>query len=301
MSSAAGELWIAVPAAILAAAAFGLTGALQHRAARRVQGGGVVRWGLVFTLLRQPMWLASLLANGLGIVFQWLALSMAPVVFVQPLLVTALVFAVYSSSALRRERPDGLVLLGSALCVAGLAGFFLVSRPRPGHGELELLDVLPLAAGLAVIIAACIGVAVRHAGPARVLALATATGVLYGVTAGVTKLAADDLRDGVVAMLTSWHVYVVVVCGVTGFVLSQNAFRVGVALAPALAVIVALDPLVSIGVGALWLGETLSGAPADVAAQVLGLGVAIAGIALLSRRAPQTAREEPSPRRRCHG
>ncbi|PXY30068.1 hypothetical protein BAY59_12645 [Prauserella coralliicola] len=282
-------LGIAVPAAILAAAAFGVTGALQHRAARRVEGGGPVRWGLVFTLLRQPLWLASLLANGLGIVFQWLALSTAPLVFVQPLLVTSLVFAVFSSSALRRERPDGLVLLGAGLCVAGLALFFLVARPEAGHGTLELRDVLPLATGLAAMIAVAVGLAVRFAGRVRVLALATATGVLYGVTAGVTKLAADDLRRGVVALLTHWHFYVVVVCGVTGFLLSQNAFRVGVALAPALAVIVALDPLVSIGVGALWLGEELPGGAGRIAGQVLGLAVAIAGIALLSQRAPQVS------------
>ncbi|TKG71131.1 DMT family transporter [Prauserella endophytica] len=282
-------LGIAVPAAILAAAAFGVTGALQHRAARRVEGGGPVRWGLVFTLLRQPLWLASLLANGLGIVFQWLALSTAPLVFVQPLLVTSLVFAVFSSSALRRERPDGLVLLGAGLCVAGLALFFLVARPEAGHGTLELRDVLPLATGLAAMIAVAVGLAVRFAGRVRVLALATATGVLYGVTAGVTKLAADDLRRGVVALLTHWHFYVVVVCGVTGFLLSQNAFRVGVALAPALAVIVSLDPLVSIGVGALWLGEELPGGAGRIAGQVLGLAVAIAGIALLSQRAPQVS------------
>ncbi|RBM12607.1 hypothetical protein DI005_32845 [Prauserella sp. PE36] len=282
-------LGIAVPAAILAAAAFGVTGALQHRAARRVEGGGPVRWGLVFTLLRQPLWLASLLANGLGIVFQWLALSTAPLVFVQPLLVTSLVFAVFSSSALRRERPDGLVLLGAGLCVAGLALFFLVARPEAGHGTLELRDVLPLATGLAAMIAVAVGLAVRFAGRVRVLALATATGVLYGVTAGVTKLAADDLRRGVVALLTHWHFYVVVACGVTGFLLSQNAFRVGVALAPALAVIVALDPLVSIGVGALWLGEELPGGAGRIAGQVLGLAVAIAGIALLSQRAPQVS------------
>ncbi|MFF5989627.1 DMT family transporter [Prauserella flavalba] len=282
-------LGIAVPAAVLAAAAFGLTGALQHTAARRVEGGSPVRWGLVFTLLRQPLWLASLLANGLGIVFQWVALSTAPLVFVQPLLVTSLVFAVFSSAGLRRERPDGMVLLGAGLCVAGLALFFLVARPEAGHGTLELGDVLPLATGLAAMIAVAVGLAVRFAGRVRVMALATATGVLYGVTAGVTKLAADDLRRGVVALLTHWHFYVVVVCGVTGFLLSQNAFRVGVALAPALAVIVALDPLVSIGVGALWLGEELPGGAGRIAGQVLGLAIAIAGIALLSQRAPQVS------------
>ncbi|MFC4003521.1 DMT family transporter [Prauserella oleivorans] len=290
MTGAGSQLWVAVPAAILAAAAFGLTGALQHRAARRVPGGPAVRWGLVFTLLRQPLWVASLLTNGLGIVLQWIALSSAPLVLVQPLLVTALVFAVLGSDALRRRRPDGIVLLGAGLCVVGLTTFFLVARPAAGHGRLEPSEALPLAVGLAVLVAGSLAVAARWAGRPRVMALATATGVLYGVTAGLTKLAADDLRRGPAAMFGQWHVYAVVLCGVTGFLLSQNAFRVGVALAPALAVIVALDPLVSIGLGALWFGEELPSGAAAIAGQVAGLAVAIAGIALLSLRAPVVAR-----------
>jgi drug/metabolite transporter (DMT)-like permease len=288
-------LWLAVPAALLAAAGFGLTGALQHQAARRIQGGGTVQLGLVLALLRQPLWLGSLIANGIAVVLQWVALSTAPLVVVQPLLVTSLIFAVFVSSALRREELDGIVLLGACLCVAGLATFFLFSRPQAGSRTLSLTAVFPLAAGMAVIIAGCLALAVHFSGRVRVLALATATGLLYGVTAGVAKLAADDLRRGVAAMLSSWHVYVVVVCGVTGFLLSQNAFRVGVALAPALAVMVALDPLVSIGIGALWLGENLQGGPTRITLQVIGLAITIGGIAVLSQRAPQATRTSGEP------
>ncbi|PRX45903.1 magnesium transporter NIPA [Prauserella shujinwangii] len=302
MNGDGGMLWIAVPTAVLGAAAFGLTGALQHRAARQTDIGGTVSFELVLTLLRHPLWLASLLTNGLGIAMQWLALSLAPLVMVQPLLVTALIFAVISSSVLRRHRPDRVVLLGSGLCVAGLAAFFLLARPTGGGREgLSLSEVLPLAGGLAVILLGCLTAAVRHPGRVRVLALATATGVLYGVTAGLAKLAAEDLRHGVLTMLTSWHVYLVLVCGVTGFVLNQNAFRVGIALAPALAVIVGLDPLVSIGVGALWLGERLNDAPAAVAGQVLAVGVLLAGIAVLSKRAPQAAQAEEQAERKRSG
>jgi drug/metabolite transporter (DMT)-like permease len=282
-------LGIAVPSALVAAAAFGLTGALQHQAARRTPEDGTVRVGLLWALLRQPLWLASLLANGLGVVAQWVALSTGPLVLVQPLLVTGLVFAVCSSSVLARRRPDRVVLAGAGLCVAGLAMFLLLARPTSGDDVLGLGAVLPLAAGLAVILAICLVVAARHPGSVRALSLATATGVLYGVTAGLTKLTADDLRHGVAATFADWPVYGVVCCGVSGFVLSQNAFRVGVALSPALAVIVALDPLVSIGIGALWLSERLTGGPLAILGQVVALGAVIGGIFVLSRRAPQVA------------
>lgn len=284
------NLLIATPAAVLAAASFGLTSALQHRAAWRTPEPGRIRlFGMLLALLRQPMWLASLLSNGLGIALQWLALATAPLVFVQPLLVLSLIFAIISSAAMRRRRPDRSVLFGAGLCVAGLASFFPLARPSSGPGDLVLSEVPWLGGGLGVIMAACLTVALHFSGQLRVLALATATGVLYGVAAGLAKLAAADLEQGIGVLLTNWHFYLVFLCGGTGFVLSQNAFRAGVAVAPALAVMVALDPLVSLGVGVLWLGEELTGGPGAATGQVLAVAVLVVGIAILSRKAPQAA------------
>jgi drug/metabolite transporter (DMT)-like permease len=273
----------------LAAIAFGMTGALQHRAARRTPEAGTVRLSIIWDLLRQPLWLGSLVANTAGVVLQWVALSTAPLVLVQPILVLGLLFAVLITAMLHHHRPDRLVLLGTFLCVGGLAAFLVLAAPVPGHDVLSLDEVLPLAAGLFAIISCCLAAAVRFPGRVRVLGLATATGVLFGVTAGLAKLTAEELRHGVVVALTDWPIYAVAACGVTGFILSQNAFRAGVAMAPALAVMVALDPLVSIGIGALWLGERLQVGVGPVLGQVLALVAAVVGIAVLSRRAPQVA------------
>lgn len=285
-------LLIAVPAAVLAAGSFGLAQALQHRAARRTRETGTVRFRMIPELVHQPSWLASLLANGSGVALQWVALSFAPLILVQPLLVTGLLFAVLISSALHRQRLDRVVISGTALCGAGLAAFILIAAPEPGQGSLTFVEVLPLAGGLTAILAACIVTGVRHPGPVRALALATATGVLYGVTAGLTKLAVTDLGQSIAALFSSWPIYLVIICGPLGFVLNQNAFRVGVALAPALAVIIGIQPLVSIGIGVLWLDEHLRGGPMAILGQLIALGVLLAGVVILSRRAPQTAAGE---------
>jgi len=149
--------------------------------------------------------------------------------------------------------------------------------------------VVPLAAGLAAILAGCLVVAPRRPGRPRALALAVAAGVLYGVTAGLIKAALQTLHYGVAATSTSWTIYGVVVCGLLGFLLSQNAFQSKVALAPALSLIIVLDPLVGIGIGVLWLGESVrSGAPA-ILGELAALVALVAGVAVLSRRAPQVA------------
>ena len=276
-------------AAVCAAAAFGTSGALQHRVARRTAPRGGGRLGLVRSLAREPVWLASLVLNGTGVALQWAALSHAPVTLVQPVLVLDLLFAVLGASVLRRHRPDRVVLLGALLCAGGLASFLLLAGPVPGRAVPGPGETLLLGSGVVAVVAGCLAVASRFRGTPRTLSLAAATGVLFGVTAGLAKLTADGFRHGVVAVLTDWPGYAVLVCAAGGFVLSQHAFRAGVAVAPALAVMVVVNPLAGIAFGALWLGERVSAGPAAVLGEVLALGMTAAGIALLAKRAPEVA------------
>jgi hypothetical protein len=281
------NLVIAVPAAIGGAAFFGLTSALQHRATQRVRRRDALRPGLLVDLAQQRGWLLSLVANAFGVILQWVALTTGPLVLVQPLLVTGLLFGVLFSGSF-----DRVVLLGAGLCVAGLAAFLLVARPTGDTQEMTLSAVLPLAIGLAVILAGCLGIAARRTGNIRALALAVAAGVLYGVSAGLAKLAAEELTQGVLVMLTHWPIYAVAACGPVGFLLSQNAFQAERALVPALAVITILDPLVGIGIGIMWLDESLRSGAGPVIGQVVALCALSAGVFVLSRRAPRTAAKE---------
>lgn len=294
MSSAAvsTNVAIAVLAAVGGAAAFGLTGAIQHEATWRVQRRAALRPELLVDLAHQPLWLLSLATSVVGIVLQWVALANGPLLLVQPLLVTGLLFAVSFTALLNKQLPDRVVVFGAALCSVGLAAFLLIAHPtatRPA--ALQLSDVLPLAIALAAILIGCTHVAARRRGRTRTLALAVATGVLYGVTAGMIKVAMHTLESGVTAMFTSWAIYVVAVCGPLGFLLNQNAFQAGIAVAPALSIIVVLDPLVGIGIGILWLGETVRSGWMPVLGEIMALAALIAGVVVLSHRAPQVAAE----------
>jgi drug/metabolite transporter (DMT)-like permease len=281
------NLLIAVPAAVGGAAFFGLTSALQHRATQQVRRREALQPGLLVDLAQQRVWLLSLVANAFGVILQWVALTTGPLVLVQPLLVTGLLFGVLFSGSF-----DRIVLLGAGLCVAGLAAFLLVAQPTGDSQEMTLGAVLPLAIGLFALLAICLAVAARRPGNTRALALAVAAGVLYGVSAGLAKLAAEELSQGILVMLTHWPIYAVAVCGPLGFLLSQNAFQAERALAPALAVITILDPLVGIGIGIMWLDESLRSGVGPVIGQVVALAALACGVFVLSLRAPQAAAKE---------
>jgi hypothetical protein len=295
MTEATTYLWIAIPAALGSAVCFGLTGALQHTAARRVAARPALRPSLLVDLARQPIWLLSLLANIGGSALQLLALSTGPLVLVQPLLVTGLLFAVAIRSIMAHRRPPGSVVLGASMCAAGLAVFLLLARPTGGVDFLSLGQALPLGVGLAALLALLLVIASRFPGETRTFALAGGAGVLYGVTAGVAKIALGLVQnDGIGALLTNWPLYAVVVIGPAGFLLNQNAYQSDTSLAPALAVITVTDPLVGIGVGVLWLDEVLRSGPGPIVGEILALTALVVGVWLLAHGAPHVQRSHHS-------
>jgi hypothetical protein len=216
-------------------------------------------------------------------------------VLVQPLLVTGLLFGTMFSVWLAHRRPDRQILGGALACVVGLAAFLTLARPRGTSGGLpDLPQLLPLTVVFAVIIAGCLAVAAasRFAGGAHVACLALATGVLYGVTAGLMKVVTGHIRAGGLVEIFQHPVfYVVCVIGPIGFLLSQNTFQHGVLMAPALAVITIVDPLVGFVIGVAWLGEEVVTTTPILIGEVLAALVLIGGIVALALRAIEIRRE----------
>ncbi|GEL17352.1 membrane protein [Pseudonocardia asaccharolytica DSM 44247 = NBRC 16224] len=286
-STASGAmLFIAVPAALLGAAGFGLASAAQQRATKEVAVTRTLSPRLLVELLDRPMWLLGLAATVLALAMQLVALAFGPLAVVQPLLVTGVAFAAGFSALMSRLRPDPLILFGALCCAAGLAAFLLLARPTStGAGEpFELRSGLPLAIALLVVVAACLGYAgvVQHS--SRVLALALATGVIYGVTAGLMKIITGQLRMGLDEPFRHLTLYAVCIIGPIGFLLSQNTFQQGRLVSPAVAVITSVDPIVGVMIGVGWLGEQLDTSPARLVGECCAALVIIAGIGLISAR-----------------
>ncbi|WP_406630370.1 DMT family transporter [Amycolatopsis sp. WGS_07] len=292
------SLVVAVPAAVAGAACMGLASAAQARATKEVETGKPLDLTLFKRLVGRPLWLIGIAATILGLVLQLVALAFGPLLLVQPLLVTSLMFAGLASARLERRRPDRTMSLGGLLCVAGLAAFLVVARPS-GNGETLVSggDLLPLGIALAVLTLASLVVAAStNSGSWRVLGLAVATGVLYGLTAGLMKVVAGQFRSGIDEPFRHWTLYLVCVVGPLGFLLSQNTFQQGRFLTPALAVITALDPLVGVAIGLSWMGESADGRPLALFGEALAGLVIVVGIALMSTRASHlSAESEAAP------
>ncbi|GAA3081366.1 hypothetical protein GCM10010464_51790 [Pseudonocardia yunnanensis] len=279
-------LVIAVPAAVLGAAGFGLASAAQQRATHEVAVTPTLSPRLIVELLARPMWLLGLVATIVALFFQIVALAFGPLAVVQPLLVTGVAFAAVFAALMSGHRPDPLILLGALLCAAGLSTFLLLARPTAGStdGDIDLWAGLPLAIALAIVVVGCIFYAASVDHPSRVLALALATGVLYGVTAGLMKVITGQLRLGLDEPFRHPVLYIVCIIGPIGFLLSQNTFQAGQLVAPAVAVITSVDPVVGVLIGVGWLGEELDTSPAQLAGECIAAAVVIGSIALIVAR-----------------
>jgi hypothetical protein len=85
------------------------------------------------------------------------------------------------------------MLAAVVACPAGISGFLVIARPSGGRSYVSLTAALPLAAGLAVVLAGCLAAA-RLSPQARALALALALacGIDYGAAAFCVKLLTAD-------------------------------------------------------------------------------------------------------------
>ena len=241
---------------------------------------------LLVDLARQPLWLVGICGDLSGFILQVVALKFGPLALVEPILVCDLIFASVIASYLRRQW-DPVMLTGVVACAAGVAGFLVISRPTEGRSTVSLPDVLPLAVGLAAAMAGCL-VLSRLNRQVRPLALALACGIAYGVAAFLVKLITSQF-SGIPQMLAAWPIYAVAVIGPLGFLLNQNAFQQGTLIAPVLAVITAMDPLVSIGLAHLWLHESLTSSAAGAVAAGAALLLMVGGIVVLAHRTPVAA------------
>jgi hypothetical protein len=281
----------AVAAALAAAVSYGLSAILEQRSVHQVAERGVFAPRLLVDLARRPVWLASIGATIVGAALQAVALHFGPLALVQPILVCDLLFAVLLNAVALRASPDRVILTGAVCCAAGIAVFLAVAQPTGGTETVSLPAVIPLAAVLAAVLAGCLTWAKTGPRGGRPLALALACGVCYGVNAFLLKLVTFSLAQGFSEPLEQWPLYALVIVGPIGFLLNQEAFQSATLIAPALAVITTSTSLVSIGIGYLWLNESIASGPMSVITEVASLAVMTAGIVLLAQRAPAVARQ----------
>jgi drug/metabolite transporter (DMT)-like permease len=268
---------VAVGLALASAVCYAASAALQHHEASRQSASGLA---LVRALARRPRWCMAVGASLLGALLHLGALGAGPLVLVQPIGVTALVFALPVGARLNRARVGGRSWAGAACVAVGLPGVLgLVPHhpAAPGPGVLSY-PTAALVVGVLVVAAATAGVLCGRRRPrAGAVLFAVGAALCFGLASAVVRALWLD-RAGPSAVVAG---LVAMGCGV---VLAQHAYRSGGLGAP-LAVLNLVDPLTAAGIGVLVLGEALVADPLRLAVGAVGVAVTAVGVSLLSSAA----------------
>jgi drug/metabolite transporter (DMT)-like permease len=270
---------------------------------------------LVRTLVFDPVWLAGFALMLCGFGLQVVALMLAPVSVVQPVLGSGVVILVLLSRLVLRERLGRVELwcvLAVAVAIAAIALSAAGSAGRVGHqaSGLWMTAVAVPACLLALILGASALRPVsggKHRVPAVGVSYGVAAGLLYGVaTLAIKGLSGAIFHHGgglsglVVAVLTSPYPYLTVGCsGVALLIFQTGLQRCRVAIVGPVSNITGS---IFFMVAGTWLfGEQLPANPVELALRLGGILLAGAAVVVLSRQpagpAPEgvrTARPDPS-------
>ncbi len=272
---------LTVVLALLSAAFLAIGIVARQRATMDVPAELGVSPLMIQTLIRRPLWWAGTSSAIAGYVFQALALANGSLLLVQPILTSALLFALPLSARLAHRRVSRGEWAWAMLLTAALAVFVVLAKARPGNYEASLSTSAVVAVVCTAAVLACVIVATRIIGWRRAVLLAVAVGVLFGVVAVLTKLVMHVLtHDGPRAVLTTPVLYLLALLGVVAMLLQQSAFHAG-SLQTSVPTMLVLEPVVAVMLGAVVLGEHLDvGRWEAVALAVSTLAMAAATIAL---------------------
>jgi hypothetical protein len=286
---------IAVVASLGAACCFAVGAVVQHGVAREA-GGRALSLRLLVELVRHPRWLAGAALAALSFAIQGLALAFGPLALVQPLVAADVLFALPMIAVLHRHRLTRADWTGACAVTGGIAVFLAVSPPSAGVQTPGLAAWVPAVLVVAVLAAGSASMAMRVRGRSQVLWLAAGAGITFGVLDALTKSTAGLLADRGMGVLQRWEPYGLIVVAVLGGMLSQGAFRAG-ALSLSLPVIDTVEPICAVVIAATVFNEQLAASPGRFAMQLAGGGVAVAGVASLSRSAIAAAETRPAAAR----
>ncbi|WP_407664134.1 DMT family transporter [Mycolicibacterium murale] len=274
---------LTVISALLAAVFMAVGIVVRQRATLDVPPEAGVSPVMLRTLVRRPLWWAGTGAAVTGYGFQAAALAHGSLILVQPLLVSALLFALPLSARLADRTVSASEWLWAVLLTVALTVFVILARTEPGEYVVPTLTLTILCAVTAVFSIALVALAIRTSGTPRAVLLAVVVGVLFGVMAVLTKIVMHTATHaGAGTVFLRPEVYLLIAVAVIGTVLQQSAFHAG-ALQTSVPTMLVLEPVVAVALGAVMLSEDMSVNGLEALALLLAALVMVAATIALGR------------------
>lgn len=242
------------------------------------------------SLVKRPQWLSGTAFMALGIVLQLAALSLAPLIVVQPIGAIALVITSLLNARVTKTKLNRGTIVAITLCTLGVGAFVSMASGVANETVLNddrLREVLGVLGTILIIFTALFFTVGKRA---KALTYVVGAGVLYGFVATLAKVVIQRIYQGQFEWLTLACLIALLGAVALGSWFVQNAYSSG---PPDLVIagLTVIDPLVAVTIGIVILGEATAASAAVATGFGLSALVAIIGVYLLSRVHPELNRK----------
>lgn len=257
-------------------------------------------WDTIKAFITNRGWIISMVVVLLGSGLYAVALGIAPVSIVQPIMASGVALLAYLAIKNLGEHPRkqdlvaiGLSILGVVLIAVSLIG---TSTKTVTHNATVLWVFTAVAVALAIVIPLFF----RKKSPGQFgAALGITVGILYGTSAVFAKLLLTDWANrwphhGVASLFQSVFPLAWALTLVPAFIVLQAALQKGMAIV-VVPIVAGLNQLVPIMLGMFALNEKLPANPALATVRIISFCMILASTIILSRRAEEATTAPLAP------
>jgi len=247
----------------------------------------------ILDLLRRPRWLTGTTFLVLAIMFQLAALSLAPLIVVQPIGALALIMTSLLNAKIYKVQLDKKTLLAIAITMLGVGVFVVSASAGAMEAEIsdgKLLQVVFVMLGFLTLFGLLFFLSKGKVGPLEYI---FGAGVLYGFVASLAKVVLGRVSQGDFDLLTLLAVGALIGATALGGWFVQNAYASG---PPDLVIagLTVVDPAVAVVIAIVILGEADQASISQVVSFSVAGAVAAVGVLMLARVHPQLAKDKGS-------
>jgi len=244
----------------------------------------------LLSLIRNPRWLSGMSFLAFGALCQITALTMAPLIVVQPIGALALVITSLLNARSTKTKITKATWVAISLCTGGIAIFVTLATTIAGdQAKLSDLQLIILLSILAVILVVVLLAFLVSGKRMNALMFILGAGVLYGFVATFIKAVIQRIYQSHFEWLTIACVVGALLAVSLGGWFVQNAYASG---PPDLVIagLTVVDPMVAVSIGIVVLGEAANASPLVMTVFILSGAIAATGVWLLSRVHPELQR-----------
>ena len=258
-----------------------------------------LKWSVLKAFLTSKPWLLALGVSVVGAGFYLVAIGMAPVSIIQPIVGSGVALLAYLAIKNLGEKPrrQDLVAIGMSILgviLIGLSCLEGVPKEAPPYKP----GVLWIFAGIVVFFAVVIPLLMRGgSGNREAAGLGICVGLLYGINAVFVRLMVVDWghrwqASGILVIFLSVYVLCWAATFFPAFIILQAALQRGLAIV-VMPIVGGLSQVIPILGGVIALGEKFPKNPALIALRIVAFCMIVVATVILSRRAEEELEETP--------